>query len=250
MNRDIKVKRPCAQKGRDGFITWAAGWSWAEWQVASKRFGFVKKEVSMTRLKHRKTKEEELRKHKDLLIESVRTHLPPAFIQRGFAVVSRVRQEPADRKSVGTFPFELLRRARPDGAVDLVEIQFATYQRAAFRINACAVLKEGMMTLGGHRSVEELHAGGLHDHLQIHARPWLRPSLRALGLEPLGAWFSLPLWWFRSPLQANYDKLALRVASFLPEIELALREGKLGPHMRQIVFPAKLRGSTANPSLV
>jgi hypothetical protein len=38
-------------------------------------------------------------------------------------------------------------------------------------------------------------------------------------------------------VQADYDKLVLRVAGFLPELELALREGNLGPHMRRIVIP-------------
>jgi len=94
-----------------------------------------------------------------------------------------------------------------------------------------------MMTLGGHRTAEELHAGGLHDHFETHARPWLRPGLRALGLEPLGEWFSLRLWRLRSPKEADYDRLALQVASLVPEIELALSEGKLGPHMRKIVIP-------------
>jgi hypothetical protein len=60
--------------------------------------------------------------------------------------------------------------------------------------------------------------------------------LKALGLEPLGAWFSLPLWWFRSPTQTDYDKLALRVVDLLPEVDAALREGKLGPHMRRMVM--------------
>jgi len=128
-----------------------------------------------------------------------------------------------------------MRRARSDGGVDLVEIQFKTYQRAAFRINATAALKEGMMTVGGHRTVEELHAGGLHNHFESHARPWLRPALRALRVEPMGEWFSVWHWPLRSP-KASYDKLAKRVAGILPELELALREGKPGPHMRRLEF--------------
>ena len=72
-----------------------------------------------------------------------------------------------------------------------MEIQFSSHGRAAFRINACAVPKDGIMTLGGQRTAEELEAGGLHDHFETHGRPWLRPALRALGLEPLGGWFSV-----------------------------------------------------------
>lgn len=172
-----------------------------------------------------RAKEHKLRRHRDLLLESVRTLILPIFIQQGFAATPRVHIGPFDRKSADSFPFDLLRRTRPDGGVDLVEIQFMTYQRAAFRINACAVPKEGMMTLGGHRTAEQLDAGGLHDHFEMYASPrWRR-------------WFSLHFWRFRTLMQSDYDRLALRVATFLPEIELALREDKLGPHVRKIVIP-------------
>ena len=89
------------------------------------------------------------------------------------------------------------------------------------------------MTAGGHKTAEKIIELGVTD-LETHARPWLRPGLRALGLEPLGAWFSVRYWPLRAPTQADYDKLALQVVGLLPEIELALREGKLGPHMRRM----------------
>jgi len=187
------------------------------------------------KLRARRAREQEGKRRKDLLVESVRTHLLPALIQRGFEAALRVHGNPAERKSVGIFPFGLLRRARPDGGVDLVEIQFMTYQRAAFRINACAVPKEGMMTAGGHRTAEELFAGGLHDHFETHARPWLRPALRVLRVEPLGEWFSVWSWPLRSP-KGDFDKLALRVVGVLSELELALRDGQLGPHIRRLEF--------------
>ena len=175
------------------------------------------------KLRYRKLKEQKLRRHKDLLLEAVRNHIFPVLIKQGFSITPRREGQPADRKDRDTFPLGFLQRARPDGGVDLVEIQFMTYQRAAFRINACPVPKDGMMTLGGHRTVEELEAGGLHDHFEMYEFPrwWI--------------WFSLRLWRFRTPVKSTYDKLAQRVAGYLPEIELALREGKLGPHMRKIV---------------
>ena len=167
------------------------------------------------------TKKYELRKHKQLLLKSVQTHILPVFIQQGFVVAPGVQM--VDRSTADTFPFEL-RRGRPDGGVDLVEIQFMTYQRAAFRINVCPVPKEGMTTLGGHRKPDELHASGLHDHFEMYASPrWWR-------------WFSLWFWSLRTPVESDYDKLASRVAGFLPEVELALRDGKLGPHMRRIAI--------------
>jgi hypothetical protein len=116
--------------------------------------------------------------------------------------------------------------------VDQVEIQFSTYGRAAFRVNACALPKEGMTTPAGLRTAEECLALGVHD-LETHARPWLTPTLRALSIEPVGQWFSVWSWPLRSPLKADYDKVALRAVDILPELELALREGKLGPHMRR-----------------
>jgi hypothetical protein len=136
------------------------------------------------KLRARRAKERDARRRKDLLVKSVRALLLPAFIGRGFAPAPPANRSTTDRKSVNTFPFGLLRRPRADRGVDLVEIQFSTYQRAAFRINACPVPKEGMMTVGGHRSTGEIHASGLHDHFETHARPWLRPGLRALRLDP------------------------------------------------------------------
>jgi hypothetical protein len=86
-----------------------------------------------------------------------------------------------------------------------------------------------MITLGGHRTTEECLAHGIHD-LEMYACPrWFK-------------FFSLWLYYLRSPKQADYDKLALRVAGIVPELELALREDRLGPHMRRLVFITNLPG--------
>src|SRR5260370_2258864 len=92
------------------------------------------------KLKARRATEQKLRKHRELLIEIVRRHVLPAIIQQGFTVAPRrVQQGPVDRKSVGIYTFEQIQRTRPDAGVDLVGMQFMTYQRAAFRTNTCAV---------------------------------------------------------------------------------------------------------------
>jgi hypothetical protein len=181
--------------------------------------------------KVRRAQGREARRRKGLLQNSVQTHLLPALIQRGFEVL-RPAKEIADRKTMGTFPFGRLRRTRPDGRIDQVEIQFSTYGRAAFRINACAIPKEGMMTFGGHKTAEECLKLGVHD-LETHARPRLRPMLRALRIEPVGQWFSVWHWPLQSPKESDYERLALRAVAVLPELELALRDGKLGPHIRR-----------------
>lgn len=176
------------------------------------------------RLQARRAKEYTLREHKDLLLQSVQTHVLPVFIQQGFSVNPRAHSDPVIRKSADTFPFEL-RRVRPDGRVDLVEIQFMTYQRAAFRINAGVAPKEGMMTVTGHWPAEKVCIHWLSEFFEMYASSRWR------------SWFSLWFWRLRTPRQSDYDKLAVRVAGFLPEVELALREYKLGPHMRRVVVP-------------
>jgi len=35
----------------------------------------------------------------------------------------------------------------------------------------------------------------------------------------------------------DFEKLAVRVSNYVPELDLALREGKLGPHLRRKLLP-------------
>ena len=189
------------------------------------------------KLKARRAEEQEAKRRRDWLIQSVRAHLLPVLIKQGFEVASRVHLGPVDREFVLSFPsWGRLTRARESG-VDLIEIQFASHGRAAFRVNAGVAPKDGLATPTGHQALEEVGVHRLNEHFETHARPWLRLSLRALGLEPLGAWFSVWHWPYQSPTQRDYDELALQVAGFVPELELALREGRLGPHMRRVVIP-------------
>jgi hypothetical protein len=177
--------------------------------------------------------------HRTLLEMSVRKHLVPVFAKLGFTTAPLVvRDSPTDRELVQSFPaWARLARVR-EQVVDLVEIQFSTHGRAAFRLNAGVVQRNGLMTLSGHRPATEVCVHWLSEYVETHARPWLRPTLRALGWESLGAWFSV--WqWHKSPTQGDCDELALRVAGFVPELELALREGRLGPHIRRVVIPRR-----------
>lgn len=91
------------------------------------------------------------------------------------------------------------------------------------------------MTYTGHRPREELTAGGLPDHYEMYASPrWW-------------TWFSVRKWPWQSPVQGDYDKLAERVAGFVPELEMALLESRLGPHMRHVVIPtSRVPGSERN----
>src|ERR1700720_2531530 len=177
------------------------------------------------------------KKHRDWLIQSIHAHLAPVLIKQGFEVAPLVHGGPVDREFELSFPsWGRLIRVR-DSGVDLVEIQLATHRRAAFRINGGVAPRKGLMTPAGHRSAEDVPVHSLNEYFEPHARPWLRPALRALRLEPLGAWFSAWHWPHRSPTQDDYERLAFRVAGFVPELELALRESRPGPHVRRVLIP-------------
>ena len=159
------------------------------------------------------------------LVESLRTHLLPLLMQQGFALAPLAGHGPADREFVQSLPFGRLRRIREGGAVDLVEIEFARYRRAAFRVSAGVAPREGLMTLTGHLAAEDAHVGWLNEYFTMYDSTWRRK------------WFSVSHWPYQSLVQGDYEKPALRAASFLPELELGLREGKLGPHVWRTLIP-------------
>ena len=164
------------------------------------------------------------------LEQSVRTHLIPAFVERGFSM----RMPPRGDDDLP--PWGRLSRVRESGITDLVDTQFSSHGRAAFRINACAVPKEGLRTVAGRRMAEGLEAGGLHAHFETRARPWLRavPVVSAFA-----DWFSVWPRPFRTRTQRDYDELVLSIVSVIIEIDIALREGTSGSHIRHVVFPEK-----------
>jgi hypothetical protein len=183
------------------------------------------------------------KQRREWLKNSIRAHLLPLLINQGFKVAPPLLlSPPADRVYVLSFPsWGRLIRTRESG-VDLIEIQFATYQRAAFRLNAGVVPTDGLQIASrGPLPSEGIAVHWLDEWFETHARPWLRPMLKAMGLEPLGAWFSVWHWPYQSPRPEDYEKLVLRAASVMPELELALREGRLGRHVRRVVLPSRDR---------
>jgi len=85
--------------------------------------------------------------------------------------------------------------------------------------------KEGLMTLTGHWAPEDIYVGWLNEYFVMSGSRWRQ------------AWFSVWRWPHQSIAQRDYEGIVLKAAGFLPELELALREGKLGPHMRRVVIP-------------
>jgi hypothetical protein len=147
----------------------------------------------------------------------------PLFLDHGFVVAPLVHRGPVDREFTASLPLGRLRRTRETG-VDLVEIEFARYRRAAFRIQAGVAPKGGMMTFTGHWAAEDLYVGWLNEYFEMYASPRRR------------TWFSVRHWPWQTVVQDDYGQLAQRVSEFTPELESALRDSRLGPHMRRVVI--------------
>lgn len=168
-----------------------------------------------------------VKERRDWLCQSLRTHLLPVLIEQGFAVAPAAapgRSGPVDREVALALPLGRLVRYR-EGGVDLIEIDFHKYRRTAFRIAAGVAPKKGLMTLTGHWAAEDVYVGWLNEFYVMYSSPRWQVS------------FFVWHWPYQSPTQGDYEKLAQRVAGFVPELELALRESRLGPHMRRFLIP-------------
>src|SRR5581483_3024158 len=160
------------------------------------------------------------------LLRSIELHLLPAFVQQGFTQEPQNAHEPPiDRRRTLAFPLNDLVRMR-ESAVDTVRIQFAPYRFNAFRINATTRPKKD--------------DGWPISRFEMYAFP----RLFALWWW---SWFSVNRWPFRAPNQADYEKLALRVAGYVAELEVALHEGRLGPHLRHVVIQRPVVGGRVAP---
>lgn len=158
------------------------------------------------------------------LIESLRLHLVPVFIERGFSMAPiATRSEPVDRELLSMLPLGRLCRSTSE-ATDLVEIELASRGRAEFRISAGVAPKAGLMAPTGHWAAEELLVGWLSESYEMYSSPRWRSWF---SVRPRGA----------PPTKSDYEKLVVEVAWFVPELESALRGGKLGPHMRRVRIP-------------
>jgi hypothetical protein len=169
-------------------------------------------------------KYESAKDRREWLIQSLRAHVLPVLIRRGFELAPLITRGPIDRELVRSLPLGRLRRSGEKG-VDLIQIELPRYHRAAFRIAAGVAPKEGLMTHTGHWDAEDLYVGWLNEFYGMYALPRWRVS------------FFVWHWRNQSPTQGDYERLAQRVAGFVPELELALREGTSGPHMRRFVIP-------------
>ena len=168
-----------------------------------------------------------MKKERRWLINAIRNRLLPEFVRRGFKIVPISKGGLIDRELIYNSPFGTLRRPGSRG-FELVEVQLITYGRAAFRILAGAAPPNGLETFNGHIAAEDILVGWLDESFEIYQYPLLWSCLPSL------AYFSIKPWQKRASSQEDYDALAQWVASLIPEVELALRDGKCGPHVRLV----------------
>lgn len=119
------------------------------------------------------------------------------------------------------FPFGRLRREGTEG-LEMVEIQLEKYGRPAFRLVFGVAPPSGISTALGHVAQQDIWAPYLDEYYVLYRRPLLRK------------WFSVWHWPGRSVNESDYDELVKSVVELIPEVEQALKNGKRGPHVRQV----------------
>ncbi len=160
------------------------------------------------------------------LVSAIKRQLLPELARRGFAAfpLPTPKNGSSDREFVVSLPFGLFRR-RSSRGVQQVEIQLASYGRAAFSINVGVIPDAGVKgILGEHLEPEEVLVTWLEEYFGFYAEP--------RSFKPFAVHRS---WWSRrETTEADYNELVSHVVGFLPEVERALAEGTVGPHVRRI----------------
>lgn len=158
---------------------------------------------------------------KSWLRASLQTFLLPEFVQRGFTVVPLNEDDARSRELRSTFPFGRLRRQGQKG-LEVVELQLDKHGSAAFRLNIGIAPPGGVDHVAGHIPQEDVWVHYLERYFEMYRFPLIR------------RWFSVWRLPGSSPNRAAYDSLAKSIVDLIPEIEVALRDGIPGKHMRLV----------------
>jgi hypothetical protein len=168
-----------------------------------------------------------MKKERRWLLSAIEAELIPHFLARGFELtpIKTSRRGPTDREYLVSFPFGRLRR-RVDGGVEQVEIQLAPHGRPAFRLNFGLVPSDGVNGILGHINSEDAGVHSLPERFTLYSCP-----LFSLNFS-VRRWF----WSSRDRTEQEYIALVVGVQGLLPEIDAALRIGKVGRHVRRTVI--------------
>lgn len=160
-------------------------------------------------------------KNRSWLKKSIETVLLPELERRGYTPAP-VKPEEKRGEIGAAFPFGRLRRSGPRG-LEMVEIQLDKHGGAAFRLNLGIAPIQGVTGL--------LVAHILQQDVRVH---YLDRSWELLKYPRLWKWFSVWRWPGTPKTKADYDELVTKVVALLPEVEALFREGKRGPHLREV----------------
>jgi len=156
------------------------------------------------------------------LREAIGVLLVPELEKRGFRAVPLKPDERRSEVAIA-FPFGRMRRPGP-GGLEIVEIQLDKRGAPAFRLNLGIAPPEGVHHPLGFVPQEDVWVHYLDQSYELYDR-----SL--LGRRK---WFSLPWWRGKAIERQEVERLVQRVVALIPEVEALFREGKRGPHIREV----------------
>jgi hypothetical protein len=157
----------------------------------------------------------------DWLRESIRVILIPELETRGFRTVPLTQEEA--RSEIGAaFPFGRLSRTGPTG-IETVEVQLDKHGRPAFRLNLGTVPPTGIHhAIAGFIPKENVWVTYLDRYHVLSERSlfrhWFSPSRSRAG----------------AATEQDIEGLVRRVVGVLDEVDALFRDGKRGPHVREV----------------
>jgi hypothetical protein len=155
------------------------------------------------------------------LRESIGTLLIPELEKRGFRAVPLTPEETRSEIEAA-FPYGRLCRAGPTG-MEIVEVQFDKNGRAAFRLNLGIVPPTGLQhAVAGFVPKENVWVHFLDHYYVLTERSlfnrWFSPSRSLTG----------------TATRPDTETLVKRVVGLLDEVEVLFRDGRHGPHVREV----------------
>lgn len=156
------------------------------------------------------------------LINALRKSVVRSIEARGFENVPFGKTDIVDREFKQSFPFGRFRRKSLNG-LHLLDIEFAVQGKAKFRINAGVFPAEGF--------VDILSQTVLPEEAWVHT---LLKSYVLAGGSKRNNWFYVSHWFWQTPTRQQFEDLASTASALIPEIENALSNGTVGPHLKFI----------------
>ncbi len=164
-------------------------------------------------------------KNRKWLVKSIDEILLPSLRRAGFFVVPLSKADARSPEIRKAFPFGRLRRQRGVG-FDQVEVQLDKHGRAAFRLNLGFVPVSRVVETEGSGEPDEFWVQYLSESAELCERGFWNK------------WFSIKHVLWKNVSEGDYRRLVMRVASYMPEVELYFisdrPSSKHVPHIRVI----------------